>query len=185
MGIGKTKGFEDLKPIIKEQMRLLVDVAPKDKDGNAQITPRFVQNFHDTLKDVIQSGMVEVDGKQYTLEDAKKKGIALSAIREQVIESTAQNLMAKSDLIRSEVQKSWEETNAPATPPKRSEPMEDFKGEPGDLGIVCSRHGNTKILSIGTGRFQTGCKCRWQIDADSGALLNIEVNGKRIRYEKA
>lgn len=187
LGLDEVEGFEDLRPVISGTLRVLADVAPKNKrTGQAEITPRLINTVTSTLGEIVKSGTVEIEGKQMSIADAAEKGVLGAATQAQVIEAVAEGIKANRQTIADEARAEYERQNAPAQP-SNNPPKAWFSGTVPELaGFSCSKHGATKIVSIGSGVLQTKCKCRWRIDAESGDLVCYEVLGKRVKpAEKA
>lgn len=183
LGLGRVE-MAVLKPLIVSTVTLLADIAPKDEDGNLIVTPRLVDALNTTIREHITDGVVEIEGDQMTLGAAKEKGLLNHSLREEVITRAAEGLRVNSERIAGEVREAYDRQNEPVgnggenlTPDK---PTYWTKPAP-TPSFDCSLHGNKPIISIGNGRFQTKCLCRWHIDADSGELVCFEVKGKRVR----
>lgn len=181
-GLDEIEGFDELRPIIVGSMKILADVAPKNKrTGQAEVTPRLVKAVTDTINEIVKSGSVEIEGKQMSIADAAAKGVLGAATQNQVIEVVAEGIKANRQTIADEASKAYERSVTPAKPSAGSGPKLTYSGTVPDLGLSCDKHGATKVLSIGNGTFQTKCKCRWRIDAESAKLVCFEVNGKRVK----
>lgn len=185
LGLQSFDGFEPLQPVIKNTMRLLVDIAPKDKKtGKPTITPRLVQTFDEKLREIITGGVVHLEGQAMTIEEANQLGVLHNLAVAEIVEATAESIQANRETIRSEAKAAYERQIAPQEnkDAKPKGPKQYYTGAVPTLdNIKCAKHGETKIISIGTGKIQTKCKCRWHIDSESGDLVCFEVNGKTVK----
>lgn len=180
LGLDKIPAFEELRPVITNTVRLLADVAPKTESGDLDLSPRFIQTFNDTLRSVITSKVVHLDGQAMTVEEAQKQGILSNLFQAEVVEATAESIKANYETIRTETQAAWERLNEPQQADTASRRKVFYSGTIPELSVSCDKHGATKIISIGTGKFQTKCKCRWHVSTD-GQLVCFEVNGKPVK----
>lgn len=182
LGLGRVE-FETLKPMIVASTALLIDTAPKDEEGNPVISPRFVDAFNEKIRDHLHGGVVEIEGKQMTLAAAKEKGLLNASLVEEVTTAAAEGIRINRATIMSETQDAWERQNEPVTNggDGGAKPTEYYRGEVPELDVHCEKHGETKIISIGNGRFQTKCQCRWHVSAEDGELVCFEVKGRRVK----
>lgn len=182
LGLGRVE-VETLKPMIVASTALLIDIAPKDDNGNPVISSRLIDSFNETLRSHIHDGVVEIDGKQMTLAAAKEKGLLNASLRDEVLAGAAEGIRTNAALIRAEAEGAYNRQNEPVANGGDSgaKPTEYYRGDVPELDVHCEKHGETKIISIGNGRFQTKCQCRWHVDATSGELVCFELKGKRIK----
>lgn len=182
LGAGELKGVDALRPVIKNIGRLLFDIAPKDKDGNAEITPRLVDSLNATIGEIVKSDSVTIDGKSMKLSEAREKGLLSASVQTEILEKAAEGILTNREIIRSEAKKSYDASNV-SQKPVITGPTQFYTGVAPMLDVTCGLHNLTKVISIGTGKFQTKCGCRWLIDNESGSLRCFEVLGKTVKVE--
>lgn len=180
LGLGKAE-FDAVSPVIRNTLAIMVDVAPRNEvTGEIEITPRFVNSFNEVLANHLTDGVVEIDGKQMTVRAASEKGLLNTSLRSEVLESTAESIRTNAATIRSEFEKAKERQETGVTGAGGSGGSDDetqyYKGKVPTLDIVCTKHKDTEIMQIGTGKILTRCGCRWHIDHESGELVAYEVN---------
>lgn len=177
LGLGKSE-LETVAPILRNALALAVDIAPKDSEGKPELTPRFIHSFNEVLTTHLTDGVVTVDGEQMTIKAAQEKGLLNASLRNEVIQGAAESIRTQGELIRDHYQKSFGEGNESAKPAKPALPdnTQYYKGALPTLTISCSLHEDTEITSIGTGKIQTRCGCRFLIDNESSELTAFEVN---------
>lgn len=185
LGIGKVE-FDLVAPVMRQTLALMVDVAPKDSQGNVELTPKFITSFNSVLASHLTDGTIEIDGKQMSLKAAHEQGLLNPALRSEVLESAAEAVKANAQTIRDEYKsavKRQEEgvLNGGGAGSELPDTTKYYKGKKPVLTIVCSLHEDTEVTSIGNGRFQTRCGCRWLMDAESGELVAYEVNDLPVK----
>lgn len=182
LGLDEIDGFDELKPMIVGTIKILGDVAPKDeRTGRPQITPRLVSSVTEVITQIAESGTVEIEGKQMSISDAADKGLLGAATQDQVLQVVAEGIKSNRQTIAEEAKGAYERSIEPKKTGPKPGANVFFSGTVPTLDLSCERHGSTKVINIGTGTFQTKCKCRWRIDAESGLLVCFEVNGKRVK----
>lgn len=182
LGIGKVE-FDTVAPVIRNTLALMVDVAPKKQDGSVDLSPRFISEFNEVLAGHLTDGVIEIDGKQMTVKAAAEKGLLNHSMRSEVLESAAESIKRNAATITGEWKKAVERQEKAIINGGGPDPAEVkyYRGEVPTLNVECTKHGDTEILTIGTGKIQTRCGCRWHIDADSGELVAYEVNDRRVK----
>lgn len=183
IGMGKVDSLDIIRPLVAESARLIVDIAPRnEKTGEPELSPRLVTTAMQVISDAVKTGRVHIDGKTYSAEDAAEKGLLNRSVQEQTILATAENIQAKRDIILKKGQDAIKRQETPVNhKPSGDGDKGYFTQTPPELAVTCEKHGATKIISIGSGRMQTKCECRWLIDAASGDLRCYEVKGKRVK----
>lgn len=177
LGVGKVE-FEALKPVVRNILAVMADVAPKNAEGELQITPRFVSEFNKAIATHLTDGVVTIDGKQLSVASAHEQGLLNVGLRSEVLEATAESIKTNAQTIADEYARRQAEqeqgiVGAAQTSDKK---VKYYKGDAPSLDTTCTLHGETEILSIGSGKMQTRCGCRWLIDSESGSLTAYEVN---------
>lgn len=185
LGIGKVE-FDLVAPVMRQTLALMVDVAPKDSFGNVELTPKFITSFNTVIASHLTDGTIEIDGKQMSLKAAHEQGLLNPALRSEVLESAAEAVKANAQTIRDEYKTAQERQqsgvlNGGGAGEQLPDDTKYYKGKKPDLTIECTLHGDTEITSIGTGKFQTRCGCRWLMDAATEQLAPYEVNDLPVK----
>lgn len=75
LGMGNVE-FPEIKPIIANLLAVITDDAPLDKNGNRQLTPRYVSSFNDVLSKYIADDVLKVGDRQKRIELAAEQILA-------------------------------------------------------------------------------------------------------------
>lgn len=181
LGIGKAE-FDAIKPVLRNILAVMADVAPKDDQGNIILSERFVASFNETLAHHLTDGVVTIDGKQMTVKAAGAAGLLNASLRSEVLESAAESIRSNAATIVSEFQNTKERQETGIVNGGGKPSLDDdanvkyYRGKKPTLNTECSLHGETEILTVGAGKLQTRCGCRWHVDSESGELVAYEVN---------
>lgn len=133
--------------------RAVTSVAPRDANGRPVITPELVRTVYNTLKDVVSSGSVEVDGQQVPINfvQAGFQNQATEALLEQV-NQRKQVLFLESEKTKNKRFGDRRYVPVPISENGASADKRLFK-------IQCPIHGATIPVSLVQAGFKCYCGC--------------------------
>lgn len=187
--IGKRLGLEgsnadilaSVSELVRTNIRAAVNIVPKRKDGTPILTQQNTKAAMETIEYFATSNTVEVDGEQIPLGEANASGITTVAAKNHALHILTEQVKGKNEYLAEIYEKRKKNTeNGVSHNGKLSTATEVYKGLVPTLDIVCSQHKETFISSIGNGKIQTACGCRWYIHAESGDLVCYECNDKAV-----
>lgn len=183
LGVGKI-AFDAIVPVLRNTLAVMVNVAPRNTEGEVEITPRFVAEFNDALARHLTDGVIEIGGEQMTIQAASEQNLLGPGLRAEVIESTAESIRVNSATIIGEYQDARRRQEVPIKngggSPIEVDPSKFYQGDIPKLDVVCSKHGDTEVMELGAGKMLTRCGCRWHVDNGSGSLVAYEVDDKPV-----
>lgn len=186
---GIDREFRDtMRPLMRDVVKLLVDVSPKDERGNIIPSPRVVTNLLDTVRETVKSGTVDIGGEQMTVEEAQSKNLLGASTLATVLEASAESIKSHRQTIIQDAQRRNEkrtEPHAPVAPKKTGKDI--FKGVVPTYSVKCSAHKDVKdnfVKSVFNAGFEFLCGCRYQLLVGQGDVpVCIETDGKTVVYD--
>jgi hypothetical protein len=187
--IGKRLGFEgnnseilaSVSEIVRTNIRTVADIAPKRSDGSPIITQQTTKAILETVTEFVTSNTAEYDGEQMPLDKTNESGITSLLAENQALHIITEQIKSKKEYLREHYEQGKKNTEkGVAHNGKLSTSTEIYKGIVPALEIICSQHKETFISSIGNGKIQTACGCRWYIHAETGDLVCYECNDRAV-----
>jgi hypothetical protein len=187
--IGKRLGFDgtnadvlaSVSELVRTAIRSAVNIVPKRKDGTPILTQQNTKAAMETIEYFATSNTVEVDGEQIPLGDANASGITTVAAKNHALHILTEQVKGKNEYLAEIYEKRKKNTELGVSHNgKLSTQTEIYKGLVPTLEIVCSQHKETFVVSIGNGKMQTACGCRWFINDNTKDLDCYECNDKAV-----
>ena len=100
LGVDKNEIQSQLQSIIKLSLRLLCDIG-LNENNSIVLTPRLTQNFFAALKDFVKPSKIEINGEQFTVEEAKRISFPKKLIQSKFLEAAEENIWEKQEIIKS------------------------------------------------------------------------------------
>lgn len=183
IGLGELD-FHEIRPIIEAGFDVLHTVV-SDADGNVDrslLKPQIITKTAEKILQKVETGVVEFQGQQMTVAEAKEKGVYNDAFANEVLSEVAEQIKTNKQYIKDNLDKAETERQAPVlTNGNLSQSTEEYAGKLPNLQIKCAKHGAVQVISIGNGVMQTSCTDRWRIDAATGKLVPYEIEGQKVK----
>jgi hypothetical protein len=193
LGIRKSD-FETMQPIISAVSQIIEEVATDENGKLNSVAPRIFAAANEKIPEIIETGMVEINGEQMLIKDAAKLGpeYLTENIKTQLVETVGEQILSQKQNFIDYIKANQERRLSPhdaKKPPKQSG-RELFVGVVPTYSVECSLHSaitDNYVKAVFNAGFELVCGCKFQQLSPAETFGDnfhcIESDGKWVNYD--
>lgn len=183
--------FDTMKPVIEATQEIIETIATDENGKPNSIAPRVSSAVNEILPEIIQTGLVEVEGEQIKIADALALGedVLKGSVHNQILETVGEQIKSRNQQIADYLTDKKDGRTKPheAVKPSPKKNTEYYQGvAPAEPMVYCILHvgfEDNKIVKVFNAGFQTACNCKFQLIEGYEGFQCIEADGLEVEIK--